>query len=584
MNKTMKTILLSVGAASLLLLVSVLATNFYLKKDQGVVEQIPKNDVLAPREVSAASDENVTVGSPVIQRGTVSKEQITFDGAEEDKGFLITRLEAAQNAMDSLPKDTVIKEQKPSVVMYALVTAAKKTYKGYIQVSKEERYYFTVNGMTGEVSDNQSYQLEESSDYVWRSTKKGKHIVKRIDENNLPEFNEIKLDVGLPVDCEIRTGDVSSVSAYCNCIDYKLTCRVENQKLIIEANHNPSQNRSWNDESGYITITVPSQVKIKVTAASIFSGNLKIQGIESELAAIDMSCGNLEVVKSNITNAELQSYSGEIKMDRWEGNKLQVDSSCGNISTSYASGNTIKVSNYSGDIEIDEAKAKERLEFDSSCGNVEISKLDAPKAKITNYSGDIRLKEVSGNCTLEIDNSCGNIAVGSLIGGKTMLENYSGDILIEQMDGTELTADVSTSFIQLKEVKNASIKLNSYNGDIELGRQKNSSVQLTTNVGDVRADAFDGGSFKADVPNGDIILQEVRPVNKTKFDLSTRNGNILIECTGMKSEYGYSLKSNDGSIDVDGEYHEDGGTVSQSGDCMIGVETDDGDIKLEFKK
>lgn len=525
------------------------------EEEQGVIDLSNRNQNLEDHPVISTSvTKKQDSKSTVVQvlsgaQLEISENQITFLEVGKDDNFTLSRMDAVKKAMECIPADVKITNKKPKIVLYALNTSAAKCYQGYAAISEKVRYYFTVNAMTGEVKESQCYELEPNSDYVWSYDKSKNRSVKKIDEYFMDAFDSIELKVGVAADCQITYGNCYSVSASCDCTAYTLDCEVVNKKLIITAIYQMRFQqdfiRDTQEDSGYISITIPKDVTLKSILTHNTDADLLMEGIQVKSLDSMASSSDYTVDGCIIEQAELESSSGDISFHQCTANELNLSSSCGDIYFDAVSGSEITISNACADITVNQVSKGCNLTVDNSCGSIEVLDIYGGKVNATNSCDDIEFGNIYGG-TIEGETSCGKISTGSVNDATIHFINSDGAVKLEKISNTEVTigGDLST----------------------------------------VSIEGVDGGKVVIDGEANDVILSEVKENKNVTIDVNIDYGDIEIECTGKETDYDYKLISELGTIRVGRKKQYDMVQTLRSLKKQINAETEDGNIELSFNR
>jgi DUF4097 and DUF4098 domain-containing protein YvlB len=188
-------------------------------------------------------------------------------------------------------------------------------------------------------------------------------------------------------------------------------------------------------------------------------------------------------------SVEVESVSADIDVDGSEGVSVVASTVSGDVDVN-ASTQRLEIHSVSGDVEFDGAASRSSIETVS--GEISLSGVSS-EISVSTVSGDVsliaeevgrgRFESVSGELKLELSVSDGGRLTSDSMSGDTVLrlpelqqadftaQTYSGDIQTDFGKATSVSKGPG-SVLQYKEGSNgASIRLESFSGDIHIRRQ-----------------------------------------------------------------------------------------------------------------
>ena len=173
------------------------------------------------------------------------------------------------------------------------------------------------------------------------------------------------------------------------------------------------------DGSAHLYIKVPEQ--IREIDLSLTSGDVEIEGLNTEYLSGKTVSGDWEIEHSSFENLNVSSKSGDIDITDTSSRIMELSTISGDLSIEHTSGN-LRASTSSGDIEADNHRG-DLVSIETISGDLEAN-LTASEIELLSVSGDIELA------------SDGRIAAISA-------NTTSGDIFAE-IEDTDYTAQVSS--------------------------------------------------------------------------------------------------------------------------------------------
>lgn len=256
------------------------------------------------------------------------------------------------------------------------------------------------------------------------------------------------------------------------------------------------------NKSSVLNFEVPVNTAIEVNNTS---GNVTVNGIESENMSLQTSFGNLKA--ENITsNLTARSSSGNVCLINIKG-PVKSTTSFGKQVLQNISGD-VNATASSGDISARQIKGS--AEVRSTFGS----------QTIEDVRGNITSQASSGN--LRITKVTGNINAGTSF-GKQVYENIEGNLSSAASSGDIIITD-------LKGVLN-----------------------LKTTFGDIKGKditLIKSGDFISS--SGDIHLNFLNEMKDLSFDLKSSSGKLLVEKNSAKNSSDGKLQMGDGSIKIKG--------------------------------
>ena len=403
----------------------------FTENDEGKIETVQMQDqseltenlnqtvnAVTPEETNTKKEEKTTENVTQEKETSnsyafqVKEHDIVCKGVLNEK-FTFSHEEAVQKAMEALPKDAKVTKKKLCFYINSLNTDSTNEYHGYAELSDSQRYYFTVNGMTGEVTDNACYSLENGSEFVWVGQEdKDGYVSRKINEDNMKAFQSIKLNLEDNVDCYIKEGDEYSVTGNFKDKDYKVECKMENDTLMIKEYSNKKWERNYKNNTSYFTITVPKGAILSQVVMDSVSSNMTVNGLQIKNGTVDLVSGDFEYRNTSFDDLTVDTISGDVIGDVWKGNQLDIDVISGDIDFNQIINGVVKINSTNGDISISSVEGAD-LSSEVTSGDITIDTIKSGNIKLSGCTGDIEVNELkaSGKSTLVAEVTTGDVNV-----------------------------------------------------------------------------------------------------------------------------------------------------------------------------
>lgn len=477
MKKAVKMIGAGVAVVLVCIFMFVIGSNWYTRSSEGEVEQKEIQDITAivqaddtnetkggteKEEVQIAETVQNTIadeteaktndfkasttseGSSFAENVKVNKEQIVFISGDED-GFSLSREEAVEKAM------TGVDITEPGTVTYylnALNTASGKFYSGYVDISKEKSYCFTVNAMTGNVKESSYCYKEEDSNMVWTLASTSSVMFEKIiHEYDMEAFDSIELDLMNLVDCEIVLGDTYSVNAHFYGKNFTLDSEIKDKTLYLSSKNNDSQQ----NRTSYVTITVPDKKVLQQLLVKNIIGSVTLTQIDTKDTDLNITTGDLSITDCEFEKLKAQVVCGNIELDRWTKGDLNLSCTCNTIACDEISGGTVQIQASCGNVWIGTVKGTDSFRIEESNADVNITEIDGIVAYISNTCGNTFIEKTT-ECQLTLSDRCGNIQVNEILGGTVKTSNTMGDLTVSKITKGKLDTDNNGGTVEIEGV------------------------------------------------------------------------------------------------------------------------------------
>ncbi|WP_343250620.1 DUF4097 family beta strand repeat-containing protein [Diplocloster hominis] len=175
--------------------------------------------------------------------------------------------------------------------------------------------------------------------------------------------------------------------------------------------------------------------------------------------------------------------------------------------------------------------------------------------------GDMKVSDVQGK-QVELNSADGKIEVTNCTAETLNIYNAYGDTSISQVDVQNLTAEISDGKLSMEQIKADNTDINNSYGRIK-GKSISGNIwTVYQSDGDCRLDEADIQDLKVESSYGDVEL------------------NML----GAEDDYDYDLRSEYGSVNLNGYHRDEELRLRNKADRVIRVDSSDGKIVINTQE
>lgn len=203
---------------------------------------------------------------------------------------------------------------------------------------------------------------------------------------------------------------------------------------------------------------------------------------------------------------------------------------------------------------------------------------DLKTISIKNSFSDVSLSELNAK-EVSIQSDFSDIAIHDLNVAILTAKTESGDLEIENTTGDTLSIDTSFGDTELSQLHfKETSELTSASGDFTIDDSYFHFWNVTADFGDVEGNSISCDTASLDLESSNCDLNDFT-VNS--MDAESSFGDITLRLAAPADSYGYELRTEFGSIDLEGyDTQEDSLIISNDSDNRLTIDCESGDIKI----
>lgn len=203
--------------------------------------------------------------------------------------------------------------------------------------------------------------------------------------DNLNKFSGININVSSS-NINILEGDRYSIE-YSK--DIEVDYNIKNNDLYIAAKTNNITIVSLdiNDDTNFITVTVPKNALITDIKTKSNSGNFTLKDISLYSNSLTLGSGNVYIENVKLDRLDVSSKSGTTKINDVEANEIRLKNNSGDITLSKIRSNILEASSKSGNLQMESSEISEGSIIQLNSGNMKIENSDINNIEVKLTSG-----------------------------------------------------------------------------------------------------------------------------------------------------------------------------------------------------
>lgn len=156
----------------------------------------------------------------------------------------------------------------------------------------------------------------------------------------------------------------------------------------------------------------------------------------------------------------------------------------------------------------------------------------------------------------------------------------TGNVKLENLESEDIHINTDTGNVTLDHIEALKCNMTSDTGNIVMKSVKTESVTAKTDTGNIKLSSVDMNELNAKSDTGNITLNDV---SIKTADLKTDTGNVKCEIVGKEKDYNINLKTDVGTIKVDGNKQGDQYRKESDKNYKMEIDTDTGNITVNFE-
>ncbi|RDY24262.1 hypothetical protein CHF27_004050 [Romboutsia maritimum] len=235
----------------------------------------------------------------------------------------------------------------------------------------------------------------------------------RISKNlKLDKFNSIKIDADLDFIEIVKSNEYKVQLDYSERYN-NLTCKVENEKLIIKENDRKKYNSHVNlgiseHKINSVTICLPEDVYLNDIVIYSSNSDITFKDVKSKIIYLESNYGDIDLNKVTSTSFYINSRYSNIYMKDIMCKELFTQDEYGSLEITNISANSLETFLKNVDIIINNSSIDEIFKIKNQHGNTEIKKCDFRKFESNIKKGNLNIIYSDSN-NFKIENKEGNI-------------------------------------------------------------------------------------------------------------------------------------------------------------------------------
>jgi hypothetical protein len=201
------------------------------------------------------------------------------------------------------------------------------------------------------------------------------------------------------------------------------------------------------------------------------------------------------------------------------------------------------------------------------------------KVVIKEDASDLSFQELNAE-SAEFYLDLGKLELDAISADNIKVELGSGDCLMTNIQASNMTVKNNLGETSLETGNLKTLEIDAASGDVTVADVTAESGVFSLDLGKFKAEKLSTNSLNVDNQSGDIELSG-KLLGKTEVDCSMGEVTVLPENT--KDQYDYELKTNMGTVTVDGNEVSNSTSVTNGANNHLKVNAEMGDIKVDFK-
>lgn len=302
---------------------------------------------------------------------------------------------------------------------------------------------------------------------------------------------DLKLDDGVAYNdlkLELIEGDAFSVTFPKDNEYFTCSYQIENGVLKLETKKKQRlvffqySFLNFKSEPKTMQVTVPKDTKLSEIKVVSESGDVMINGLQTDKMLLSLEYGDLEITDCEAKSLEVSDESGDVSLSKVICEDVSLTLCYGELALDECETDVLAISNESGSVSVKDTNASDS-KYKLSYGNLELENSNADIANVNLESGDVSLEDMT-------------------LGQMEVKLSY-GDLSAENLTVKTLTGSLESG--------NASLSVS--------GEKDVYSMKFVSESGEVKVDGEKmGGNYQYDAKTSDY-----------KMDLKNEYGDIKIE-------------------------------------------------------
>ncbi len=162
----------------------------------------------------------------------------------------------------------------------------------------------------------------------------------------------------------------------------------------------------------------------------------------------------------------------------------------------------------------------------------------------------------------------------------------SGSFSMKDIDVADLKIDDDFGSVTIKNMKSDQVNIKCDSGSVKMNDISTGSLSITDEFGSINLESVKADKSKFDLESGSLNLNDF---DSSDIEAESEFGSVNIKLVGTSEDYSYDLKTEFGSITLDGDKVGKSEDVSEKtyvdgkGSKKIKVRAESGSIKIDFK-
>ncbi len=219
-------------------------------------------------------------------------------------------------------------------------------------------------------------------------------------------------------------------------------------------------------------------------------------------------------------------------------------------------------------IYIPENSVLQNASIKNDSGNIDLGNIKCDELTVVDRYGDLNAGTISCK-TLDTTLDSGNFKFDELSADSIAVSDKYGNLDADKIYGAKISLDMESGYIKFKDMKADNLTISSSYGDIDIEKQNikekldikaesgninfqditAKAVSVDNSYGNLICDKMDVGLADINLESGDCELGDIKTYN---LNVKSDYGNVLLNLVGKCSDYTYDLKTEYGSIEIDG--------------------------------